>query len=144
MNITSTPSFQVSCPCGEVEKKDFAMCIPGAVVGAYYFGVAGCFYGAVKSVWSGTAFGTVKMASGVKALYAGNPQHIAGRTITPCVANSIYTGGKWAKIGIQEGALAFGTIGFCSKHYQSITGQSIPDIKMEISLIPKVQFIERT
>lgn len=144
MNITEDPYFQVSCPYGEVEGGDIGMCLPGAVAGAYYFGVAGCFLGAVKSLWSGSVFGTTEVASGGASLFAGNLQQLADRTITPCIVNSIYTGGEWAITGIQEGAMTCGIIGLCSKHYQSITGQSFPDIKMELSLIPKLQLIERT
>ena len=144
MNITAAPYFKVGCPYGEVEGKDIGMCLPGAVAGAYYFGVVGCFFGAVKSVWPGTAFGTIKVAGAVKALSAGESQSIASRVITHCVFNSIYTGGKWALAGIEEGAMGCGVIGFCSNHYQSITGQSFPDIELELSLIPKLQLIERT
>ena len=143
MITTATPYFQVSCPCCEVEGSDMGMCLPVAVAGAYYFGVAGCFFGAVKSVWSGAAFGTMKGASGVKALLVSKSKHIAGRNIAHCVVNSIYTGGEWAITGIKEGAMTGVMFGFCSNHYQSITGQSFPDIKMELSLIPKVQLIER-
>ena len=143
MNATAAPYFQVSCPYGEVEGEDICMCIPGAVAGAYYFGVAGCFLGAVKSLWSGTAFGTTKVATGIKGLFPGRPHYIVGKNIIPCVVQSIFKGGEWAITGIEEGAVACGTIGFCSNHYQSRTGQSFPDIKVELSLIPKIQLIER-
>ena len=143
MNTTATPYFQVSCPYGKVKARDICMCLPGAVAGAYYFGVAGCFFGAVKSLWSGTAFGTTKVTTGLKGLFPGRPHYIEGKSIIPCVVKSILKGGEWARTGIQEGAVVCGAIGFCSNHYQSITGQSFPDIKVELSLIPKVQIIER-
>ena len=143
MNTTATPYFQVSCPYGKVKARDICMCLPGAVAGAYYFGVAGCFFGAVKSLWSGTAFGTTKVTTGLKGLFPGRPHYIEGKSIIPCVVKSILKGGEWARTGIQEGAVVCGAIGFCSNHYQSITGQSFPDIKVELSLIPKVQLIER-
>ena len=143
MNTTATPYFQVSCPYGKVKARDICMCLPGAVAGAYYFGVAGCFFGAVKSLWSGTAFGTTKVTTGLKGLFPGRPHYIEGKSIIPCVVKSILKGGEWARTGIQEGAIVCGAIGFCSNHYQSITGQSFPDIKVELSLIPKVQIIER-
>lgn len=96
--------------------------------------MAGCFYGAIKSIYTGAAIGTVKAAGGASAL--------AERSITPCVTNAIYTGFECAKTGFQEGAIAGTTIGFCSIHYPSLTGQSLPDVEMEISLIPKVQIID--
>ena len=144
MNTTEPPYFQVSCPCGEAGGGEVGMCLPGAVAGAYYFGVAGCFLGAVKSLWSGSVFGTTEVASGATSLCALSSQQLAERIIMPCVVDSIYTGGEWAITGIQEGAMACGIIGFCSNHYQSITGRDFPDIKMELSLIPNVQLIERT
>ena len=144
MNTTEPPYFQVSCPCGEAGGGEIGMCLPGAVAGAYYFGVAGCFLGAVKSLWSGSVFGTTEVASGATSLCAVSSQQLAERIIMPCVVDSIYTGGEWAITGIQEGAMACGIIGFCSNHYQSITGRDFPDIKMELSLIPNVQLIERT
>lgn len=144
MNRTETPYFQVSCPYGEIEGYEIGMCLPGAVAGAYYFGIAGCFLGAVKSLWSGSVFGTTEVASGATSLFAVSSPQLAERIIRPCVVDSIYTGGGWAITGIQEGAMACGIIGFCSNHYQSITGQSFPNIEMKLSLIPKVQLIERT
>ena len=144
MNTTEPPYFQVSCPYGEVEGYEIGMCLPGAVAGAYYFGIAGCFFGAVKSLWSGSVFGTTGVASGATSLFAVSSQQLAERIVQPCVVDSIYTGGGWAITGIQEGAMACGIIGFCSNHYQSITGKDFPDIKMELSLIPKIQLIERT
>ena len=144
MNTTADPYFRVNCPFGELGGEDVCMCVPGAVAGAYYCGVAGCFFGAVKSIWPGAAFGTVKAVNGTKILLTCKSQGIAGKIISPYVFDSICTGGKWAMTGIQEGAVAGGVIGFCSKHYQSITGKSFPDIEMELSLIPRVQLIERT
>ena len=144
MNTTEPPYFQVSCPCGEAGGGEVGMCLPGAVAGAYYFGVAGCFLGAVKSLWSGSVFGTTEVASGATSLCALSSQQLAERIIMPCVVDSIYSGGEWAITGIQEGAMACGIIGFCSNHYQSITGRDFPDIKMELSLIPNVQLVERT
>ena len=85
---TGIQTFKLSTPCCEpLVNYDALMCLPGAIIGTYYCGLAGCFYGAVKSIYAESAF-----AAG-KVLMADNTQVIAERIITPaCASNMINKG----------------------------------------------------
>ncbi|WP_257263846.1 hypothetical protein [Endozoicomonas sp. ONNA2] len=133
-----SPLFQVNVPGMEVSGADIGMCIPGAVAGTCIFGVAGFSCGAINSIYSGAAIGAAKAAGGATTFMA-----MAERSITHCATDAIYSGGACAMTGFKEGAIAGTTIGFFSIHYPRLTGQSFPDVKLDLSLMPKIQIIER-
>lgn len=140
------PKLKVNCPLGSIEANSLAMALPGAVAGAYYVGATGSVYGAIESVCSGRsiAVSRVTVAGSVKGLLAGKATVIAKRSIWPCVVEAVLTGFEWAHAGGFSGALCFGGIGACSPIYQDITGYTIPDIEMDLSITaPRVQLIER-
>ena len=115
------------------------MCLPAAIAGAYYCGLAGCVYGAAQSIYAGST-----LAIG-KALTANNTQVIAQRIITPaCVSNAINTGGQCGAFGLQTGICTGLIYGISSAEYQNKTKRRFPDIEMELSLPPRIQIIDRT
>ena len=115
------------------------MCVPAAIVGCYYCGLAGCAYGAAKSLYTGSTFATCK------ALAANNTQVITERMTThACVSNSINMGYNGGLLGIASGSLSGLIYGICSTEYQSKTNQRLPDIEMKLSPLPRIQVIDRT
>lgn len=76
-NLNIPPLLSVNCPIVSAKFGSSAMCIPGAIAGAFFCGAAGCFYGAVKSVSSGTALATLKSMGGAKGLIAMESQNLA-------------------------------------------------------------------
>lgn len=134
-----TQTFNLNTPCVSIEARNAMMCLPAAIVGCYYCGLAGCAYGAVKSICAGSTFATCK------ALAANNTQVITERMTThACVSNTINTGSKGGLLGFITGNLSGLIYGICSAEYQSNTNQRLPDIEMELSLPPRIQIIDRT
>lgn len=133
-------TFQLSTPCCDpLVNYDALMCLPGAIIGTYYCGLAGCVYGAAKSIYAGCTFATVK------ALMANNTQVITERIITPaCISNTINTGVQCGATGFQTGIHTGLIYGIGSAEYQIRANRRLPDIKMELSIPPRVQFINRT
>lgn len=137
---TGIQTFKLSTPCCEpLVNNDAFMCLPGAIIGTYYCGLAGCFYGAAKSIYAGSAFATGK------ALMANNTHVIAERIITPaCASNTINTGIQCGATGCQTGIFAGLIYGIGSAEYQTRTNKRLPDIEMKLSIPPKIQLIDRT
>ena len=137
---TGIQTFKLSTPCCvPLVNYDALMCLPGAIIGTYYCGLAGCLYGAVKSIYAGSAFATGK------ALMANNTQVIAKRIITPaCASNMINTGIECGATGFKTGICTGLIYGIGSAEYQTRTNKRLPDIEMELSLPPKIQVIDRT
>lgn len=142
-NLNIPPLLTVNCPVGSAEFGSSAMCIPGAIAGAFFCGAAGCFYGAVKSVCSGTALVTLKSMGGAKGLIATEPQKLAGRTIAPCVVDTVSTGFHATTFGCKHGAALCGAVGFLTPSYQNLTEQRLPDIRVNFPPSPMPD-IERT
>ncbi|USE36177.1 hypothetical protein [Endozoicomonas sp. SCSIO W0465] len=144
--IGSDPSLKVNCPTiGTVEANSLGMCLPGGIAGIYYFGATGCFYGTIKSIYTGKVFAKSKVAVGaVERLMAGKATAIAERNIQPCLVESIANGIVWGADGWLSGAFCFGGIGLGNKFYQKITGYEIPNIEIDLSVTaPGIQLMER-
>ena len=139
MNSTINPALQLNCPCGTAKGSEILMCLPGAIAGTYYCGMAGCIYGAVK----GTFVPTV-LCGGVKTSIMINSKVVFERSISPCVAYAILNGLKGAIQGLVAGCCIGGICGSFSAEYLAKTGNRLPDLKMNILQSPNIQFINRT
>ena len=142
-NLNIPPLLSVNCPIGSAEFGSSAMCIPGAIAGAFFCGAVGCFYGAVKSVSSGTALATLKSMGGAKGLIAMESQNLAGRTIAPCIVDTVSTGFHATTFGCKHGAALCGAVCYLIPSYQNLTGQRLPDIRVNFPPSPMPD-MERT